>query len=402
MKSLFALVLALAPAVAVPALAAPRRAALGGCAYSRHLPDGATVVPEYKATCGLSPRTAVPSSPLTISESYEYAPVWSRDGRSLAPASTGTATRRLRDAVDRRRGRRLTFHSTGEMPSRFTADDKAVLFSAARQDPASNAQFPTGAMSELYSVPAGRRARHACAADSGEQRRRPRRAAALPRLQGCRESLAQAPHLVGDARHLGARHEVRRLSTADDAPGRGSQPGLRRRRRRLLLAERARRLVQRLPGLAGRPVARDGPDEVHEAPGALPHAGAGRHALLQLRRRAVHAQARRPAREAGCARGRRRPRHPRPRGDGERGHVRPGVGALGQGAGLRLPRRDLCQQRRGRRTERITDTPLAGSQPGWGPDGRTLVYAAEPDQSWNISTTSIAREAGPTSTPRPC
>ena len=51
--------------------------------------------------------------------------------------------------------KRLTYHSTREVPSSFTADDKAVLFNAARQDSVNNAQFPIGLMSELYSVPVG-------------------------------------------------------------------------------------------------------------------------------------------------------------------------------------------------------------------------------------------------------
>src|ERR1035438_6132467 len=49
--------------------------------------------------------------------------------------------------------KRLTFHSNREVPSSFTADDKNILFSAYRQDPVSNAQFPIPLMSELYSVP---------------------------------------------------------------------------------------------------------------------------------------------------------------------------------------------------------------------------------------------------------
>src|SRR4029079_17029634 len=48
---------------------------------------------------------------------------------------------------------RLTFHSTREVPSSFTAGDRALLFSAARQDLATHVQFPTGGMVELYSVP---------------------------------------------------------------------------------------------------------------------------------------------------------------------------------------------------------------------------------------------------------
>ena len=122
--------------------------------YPAISPDGQTILFEYKGDIWSVPSTGGTATPLTLSESYEFAPVWSHDGKSIAfasdrygnfdvfvmPASGGEA-------------RRLTFHSTREVPSSFTADDKAVLFNAARQDDANNAQFSIGLMSELYSVP---------------------------------------------------------------------------------------------------------------------------------------------------------------------------------------------------------------------------------------------------------
>ena len=122
--------------------------------YPAISPDGSTVAFEYKGDLWTVPAAGGAATLLTVGDSYEYAPVWSHDGRSLAfasdrygnfdvfvmPATGGEATR-------------LTFHSAGEVPGSFTADDTAVLFSAVRQDPASNAQFPTGGMSELYQVP---------------------------------------------------------------------------------------------------------------------------------------------------------------------------------------------------------------------------------------------------------
>jgi len=122
--------------------------------YPAISPDGQTILFSYKGDIWSVPSSGGNATPLTLSESYEFAPVWSHDGRSIAfasdrygnfdvfvmPASGGEA-------------RRLSFHSTREIPSSFTADDKSVLFSAARQDLASNSQFPIGLMSELYSVP---------------------------------------------------------------------------------------------------------------------------------------------------------------------------------------------------------------------------------------------------------
>ena len=123
--------------------------------YPAISPDGQTLLFEYKGDIWSVPAAGGAAVPLTLSETYEFAPVWSHDGKSIAfasdrygnfdvfvmPASGGEA-------------KRLTFHSTREVPSSFTADDRAILFSGARQDLVSHVQFPTGGMTELYSVPA--------------------------------------------------------------------------------------------------------------------------------------------------------------------------------------------------------------------------------------------------------
>jgi tricorn protease len=122
--------------------------------YPAISPDGKTVLFEYKGDIYSVPASGGSAIPLTLSESYEFAPVWSHDGKSIAfasdrygnfdvfvmPAGGGEA-------------KRLTFHSTSEIPSSFTADDKSVLFTAYRQELSTNVQFPTGMMVQLYSVP---------------------------------------------------------------------------------------------------------------------------------------------------------------------------------------------------------------------------------------------------------
>jgi tricorn protease len=122
--------------------------------YPAISPDGQTILFCYKGDIYSVPAAGGAAVPLTLSESYDFAPVWSHDGKSIAfasdrygnfdvfvmPAGGGVA-------------RRLTYHSAREIPSSFTADDEAVLFSAHRQALATNTQFPTGMMSQLYSVP---------------------------------------------------------------------------------------------------------------------------------------------------------------------------------------------------------------------------------------------------------
>ncbi|HVN56964.1 MAG TPA: S41 family peptidase [Bacteroidales bacterium] len=122
--------------------------------YTAISPDGKTILFTYKGDIYSVPVTGGTAFPLTLSETYEFSPVWSHDGKSIAfasdrygnfdvyvmPSSGGEA-------------KRLTYHSSGEIPYSFTADDKAILFSACRQDLATNAQFPISLLTELYSVP---------------------------------------------------------------------------------------------------------------------------------------------------------------------------------------------------------------------------------------------------------
>ena len=97
--------------------------------YTAISPDGKTILFEFKGdiySVSASGGTAVP---LTISESYEFAPVWSHDGKSIAFASDryGNFDVFVMPATGGE-AKRLTFHSANEIPSSFTADDKACSF----------------------------------------------------------------------------------------------------------------------------------------------------------------------------------------------------------------------------------------------------------------------------------
>jgi Tol biopolymer transport system component/C-terminal processing protease CtpA/Prc len=124
--------------------------------YPAISPDGQTILFSYKGDIYSVPSKGGSAVPLTISESYEFAPVWSHDGRWIAFASDryGNFDVFVMPATGGE-ARRLTYFSGNEIPSSFTADDKKILFSANRQDVVTNAQFPISLMSELYSVPVG-------------------------------------------------------------------------------------------------------------------------------------------------------------------------------------------------------------------------------------------------------
>ena len=117
-------------------------------------PDGTEIVFCYMGDIYTVPATGGDAVRLTTLSSYECNPVWSPDGKQLAfasdrygnfdvfvmPAFGGSATR-------------LTFNSASEIPTTFTPDGQNVLFTAAIQDPASSAGFPTSSLPELYAVP---------------------------------------------------------------------------------------------------------------------------------------------------------------------------------------------------------------------------------------------------------
>jgi tricorn protease len=122
--------------------------------YPAISPDGTKILFSYMGDIYVVPASGGAATPLTLSESYEFAPVWSHDGKSIAFASDryGNFDVFVMPAIGGE-AKRLTAHSSSEVPSSFTTDDKSVYFSASRQDLATNAQFPSGVMSELYCVP---------------------------------------------------------------------------------------------------------------------------------------------------------------------------------------------------------------------------------------------------------
>ena len=118
-------------------------------------PDGSTIAFCYRGDLYTVPATGGSATRLTATNYYEQTPVWSPDSRSIAYSSDEHGYFDVY-IIDARGGAatRLTYTSVNEVPETFTPDGANVLFSAAIQDPVSSASFPTGRLTELYSVPA--------------------------------------------------------------------------------------------------------------------------------------------------------------------------------------------------------------------------------------------------------
>jgi tricorn protease len=123
--------------------------------YPAISPDGKTIVFTFKGDLYKVASTGGTAAPLTTHTANDYAPVWSHDGKQIAFASDRYGNYDIYViSAEGGEAKRLTFHSANETPFSFSADDKNVIFGAARQDAAANRQFPTGALPELYQVPA--------------------------------------------------------------------------------------------------------------------------------------------------------------------------------------------------------------------------------------------------------
>lgn len=117
-------------------------------------PDGTQIAFTYKGEIFTVPAGGGEAKRITSQESYETSPIWSPDGKTIAFASDryGNFDIFTVPADGGAQWKRLTFNPAGETPEAFTPDGKNILYSAAIQDPASSALFPTGRMTELYSV----------------------------------------------------------------------------------------------------------------------------------------------------------------------------------------------------------------------------------------------------------
>ncbi len=116
-------------------------------------PDGQHIVFSYQGNLYKVKSEGGRALPLTMHPAYDFQPVWSSDGQHIAFASNRYGNFDIfLIPKDGGTPQRLTFHSSDDMPYCFSPDNTSVLFSSARLDSPQNMQFPSGSLPELYSV----------------------------------------------------------------------------------------------------------------------------------------------------------------------------------------------------------------------------------------------------------
>ena len=117
-------------------------------------PDGSQIAFTYQGDLYTVPAAGGKATPLTIHPAHDYLPVWLPNGQSLAFASDRFGNFDIFImSLNGGEPQRLTYHSSNDYPTSVTPDGKNILFTSLRTDMESYGDFPNRAMPELYQVP---------------------------------------------------------------------------------------------------------------------------------------------------------------------------------------------------------------------------------------------------------
>jgi tricorn protease len=122
--------------------------------YPSISPDGNSIVFTYKGDLWLVPSTGGEATPLTFHEAHDFMPVWSNDSKTIAFSSDRYGNFDIFSiSVNGGTPKRITYHSAPDYPYTFTADNKHIIFGSSQNDLAENRQFPASSQPEVYQVP---------------------------------------------------------------------------------------------------------------------------------------------------------------------------------------------------------------------------------------------------------
>lgn len=121
--------------------------------YASISPDGSSIVFNYKGDIYKVGTNGGYAQALTANAAYDHRAIWSNNGQNIAFASNRYGNFDI-FIINKDGGipKRLTYHSGDDIPFSFTSDNKNVLFSASRFDKIGCMLFPTSRQPELYSV----------------------------------------------------------------------------------------------------------------------------------------------------------------------------------------------------------------------------------------------------------
>lgn len=122
--------------------------------YPSISPDGNSIVFTYKGDLWLVPASGGEAVPLTFHEAHDFMPVWSHDSKTIAFSSDRYGNFDIYSiSVNGGTPKRITYHSAPDYPYTFSADNKHIIFGSSQNDLAENRQFPSSSQPEVYQVP---------------------------------------------------------------------------------------------------------------------------------------------------------------------------------------------------------------------------------------------------------
>ena len=120
--------------------------------YPAISPDGSQIAFNYKGDIYIVDTEGGKAQAITTHSAHDFMPTWSPDGKSIAFASNryGNYDIFIMPSIGGN-AKRLTYHSSDDYPNSIDGTGH-IYFSSSRLDSHLNSQFPSGVLSELYSI----------------------------------------------------------------------------------------------------------------------------------------------------------------------------------------------------------------------------------------------------------